>query len=52
MKVGGWGWWPGKKPPEDDPDLPEPDDGQRGGRGVPEARAETDCQDCFRWEFV
>lgn len=34
----------------DDGGQDEEDD-QRGGRGVPRARTESDCVDCFRWKY-
>lgn len=56
-----WGWWPlpggGKTGDEDDggegdDGKKEPDDGQHGGRGVPDAVPEDeDCYDCFRWKY-
>lgn len=60
----GWGWWPlpggggDKDDPDDDPDdggkkkKKEPDDGQNGGRGVPEPTPDDgECVDCFKWTF-
>lgn len=56
--VSGWGWWPGKgKEPGDGGEGDgegggEEDDGQNGGRGVPEPVFEDeDCSDCMRWTF-
>ncbi|GAA5876568.1 hypothetical protein JCM16303_003583 [Sporobolomyces ruberrimus] len=59
------GWWPGKgkKDPEDGDDDgkekgdeggdEEEEDGQRKGKGVPEARfEEDDCEDCFKWTYI
>ncbi|GAA6006990.1 hypothetical protein JCM11491_001469 [Sporobolomyces phaffii] len=58
------GWWPGKGKKDDGDgdgddgggdqgDDEEKDDGQRKGRGVPEARfEEDDCEDCFKWSFI
>lgn len=59
-----WGWWPlpggGKKGEgdkdgddnDDDDGKKEPDDGQHGGRGVPDPVFEDeDCFDCFRWKY-
>ncbi|WWC68708.1 uncharacterized protein I206_102642 [Kwoniella pini CBS 10737] len=51
-----WGWGrkgPGKdKVPNDDGGEGEEDDGdwEKHG-GVPQAEAEDDCVDCFKWEF-
>ncbi|BGP30638.1 Putative lipase atg15 [Rhodotorula toruloides] len=59
-KRGGWfGWWPGRgRKDEDDKDggkeeEPEPEDGQHGGRGVPEPHFEDEtCSDCEKWTYV
>lgn len=40
----GWGWWPGSGGKE------EPETGGKG-IGVPEAKPDEDCIDCFKWEF-
>jgi lipase ATG15 len=57
-----FGWWPGKgnkdkdgegDDKEDGGDEEDESDGQRKGKGVPEARfEEDDCEDCFRWNFI
>lgn len=55
---GGWfGWWPGRgRKDEDEKDGnkgEEPDDGQHGGRGVPDPHFEDEtCSDCERWTYV
>lgn len=59
-KRGGWfGWWPGRgRKDEDDrggdkEEEPEPEDGQHGGRGVPEPHFEDEtCSDCEKWTYV
>ncbi|GAA5925419.1 hypothetical protein JCM3775_001406 [Rhodotorula graminis] len=60
----GWfGWWPGRGKKEGEGkgedgeegrgDKKEPDDGQNGGKGVPQAFFEDDdCSDCRRWAYV
>ncbi|GAA5975590.1 hypothetical protein JCM5350_002661 [Sporobolomyces pararoseus] len=53
------GWWPGKgnkdkeEGGDENGDEEDESDGQRKGKGVPEARfEEDDCEDCFRWNFI
>lgn len=71
MRKKRWGWWPlpgggkgdddegggedGKKPKHP---KPEPDDGQHGGRGVPDAIRQDsrdgdgeECVECSRWDY-
>ncbi|GAA5899431.1 hypothetical protein JCM8208_001644 [Rhodotorula glutinis] len=57
-----FGWWPGRGKKEGDSgeggeedggEQQEPDDGQNGGKGVPQAFFEDDgCSDCRRWAYV